>query len=393
MMKKLCYIVAVDLVNALGAGPDEVWLQMMSGTCGIRPMNRFDKQKYATGVCAEIPATVESAVRQREVYQGKSRAYLFASAVAKQAIRNIDNGPSRIKEKKTGLVLATTKADINELEDIASGAVTNLSGYWNPWAMAQGLADQLSLKGPVMAVSNACASGLVAIIYAASLLQRGDADIMIVVGVDVLADFILSGFSSLKSLSRRPCRPYDKERDGLSLGEGAGAVILAVDKSNLPVLATIKGWAVTNDANHITGPSRTGEGLKVAMKKALNMAQMTPEQIDYINGHGTGTIYNDEMEAQAIGTVFEKSLPPVTSMKGYFGHTLGAAGTIETGLCLMAMRENTIPACLGFERLGVDKPINVPAEHLKHNLTNVLTIKCGFGGVNAAVILGSPRML
>jgi 3-oxoacyl-[acyl-carrier-protein] synthase-1 len=216
---------------------------------------------------------------------------------------------------------------------------------------------------------------------------------MIVVGVDVLADFILSGFSSLKSLSRRPCRPYDKERDGLSLGEGAGAVILAVDKSNLPVLATIKGWAVTNDANHITGPSRTGEGLKVAMKKALNMAQMTPEQIDYINGHGTGTIYNDEMEAQAIGTVFEKSLPPVTSMKGYFGHTLGAAGTIETGLCLMAMRENTIPACLGFERLGVDKPINVPAEHLKHNLTNVLTIKCGFGGVNAAVILGSPRML
>lgn len=382
----------MDVVNALGTGPEEVWSQMMRKTCGIRPMTRFASDKYQTSVCAGITPQTESAIRARENCTVKSRAYLFAFAVARQAIKQIADGTSRINKGKTGLVLATTKADIDECEYMVSHPGSQVQGYSNPSILSLALAKELHLGGPVFAVSNACASGLVAIVQAARLLLRGDADIMIVVGVDLLADFILSGFSSLASLSRQPCRPYDVLREGLSLGEGAAAVILTCDTRDVSVLATVKGWGVSNDASHITGPSRTGEGLKLALSKTLNMAKMQPPEIDYVNGHGTGTIYNDEMESQALAVIFDNCLPPVTSMKGYFGHTLGAAGVIETVLCIMALHQRVVPGCLGFDSLGVSRKINVTGDHIYvGDLRNIITIKCGFGGVNAVLALSAAN--
>jgi len=380
----------MDVINALGSGTENVWAQMMKKTCGITPMRRLTQGLYQTSVSAEIPPDVEDMIRARENCKTNSRAYLFALAVGRQAIRQISDASSDVDMDKIGLILATTKADINEFETIVSGRQGPSPGFSNPGLMASALANELGLAGPVFAVSNACASGLVAIIQAARMIQQRDIDTVLVIGVDVLADFLLSGFSSLCALSPNPCRPYDKRRDGLSLGEGAAAVIVSRETPGLAALGTIRGWGVSNDANHITGPSPTGEGLKLALAKTLNTAKMQPNEIDYINGHGTGTLYNDEMESHAYSAVFGKLLPPVSSMKGYFGHTLGAAGVVETVLCLTAMRHNTIPCNLNFESLGVTRKINIADEHIPvDNLKNIITVKCGFGGVNAVLALSA----
>jgi 3-oxoacyl-[acyl-carrier-protein] synthase-1 len=384
-MNKNCHIIAMDVLNSLGVGTEDVWARVMRKTCGIAPTKRFVRGLYQTDYCAEIPCETADVIRARKNCKVDSRFYLFAYAVTHQVINQlVDLG---VDKSKAGLILATTKANIDEFENIVSDPAAKVPGYSNPGVISRVLADELGLTGPVFVVSNACASSLVGIIQAIRLIQRGEAEVMIVVGVDVLSDFLLSGFSSLSSLSSKPCRPYDESRDGLSLGEGAAAIVLCRAECKVPALATVTGWGVSNDANHITGPSRTGEGLKLALSKTLKMAVLQPHQINYINGHGTGTVYNDEMESQALSVIFNKSHPPVSSMKGYFGHTLGAAGVIETVLCIKAIRERTIPASLGFERLGVSKHINVTSEHLNMDLTNIITFKCGFGGVNAALAI------
>ena len=299
----------------------------------------------------------------------------------------VAGGGDRLAASRTGLVLASTKAEIGHLERLAAGE--EAGRRHNPYELARDLAEALGLAGPVMTVSNACASGLIAIVQAARLLRRGDAEMVVVVGVDVLAEFILAGFSALNALSPLACRPFDAERDGLSLGEGAAAVLLTLaPRRDDTILGEVAGWGVTNDACHITAPSRTGAGLEAAIVGALASAGVEPGDIHCINGHGTATVYNDAMEAKAVYRVFGRGMPPLSSMKGYFGHTLGAAGVIEVALTLRSMREGVVPACLGLRTLGVDAPVHVPTEHLRvPRLSNALSIKSGFGGVNAALVL------
>ncbi len=252
--------------------------------------------------------------------------------------------------------------------------------------MASDLGDELRMDGPVLAVSNACASGLVAIMEARRILEQGRCARVLVVGVDILSEFVLSGFSCLKALGRGPCRPFDTRRDGLSLGEGAGAILLTRDPGP-GALAVIRGWAATNDATHITAPSRTAAGLTSALAHCLEESGLEAGDIDYINAHGTGTVFNDEMEALAIHSTFGPDAP-VSSMKGYIGHTLGAAGVIETCLCVMALRDRIIPASMGLRDLGVSSAIRLPVRHLQApRMKRLVSIKCGFGGMNAAIIL------
>jgi 3-oxoacyl-(acyl-carrier-protein) synthase len=385
-MKHACRIVAMDLLTALGSGPDACWRGVLRQETGVRPLRRFAHGKYACDVAAEIPS---EALRGRDLDDnGNARCFRFARSVAQTALAQ-----APVARSRTGLVLSSVKAEIAELETAVANGPASGPGHYSAHALAGALASELNLGGPLQAVSDACASGLVAIVQAVRILERGEADAMLVVGADVLSDFVLSGFSCLGALSSQPCRPYDAARDGISLGEAAGALVLVRGgESRLPALATVEGWGLTNDAGHITRPGVTGEGLRDAVRAALRSAELEPAALGFVNGHGTGTTHNDEMEAQALYAAFGAQSPPLFSFKGSIGHTLGAAGVVETALCVKALEDQIVPASLGFRTSGLGRPVPVQATAVRSlRLDHVLTLKCGFGGINAAVILGGPE--
>ncbi|MBM3405698.1 MAG: hypothetical protein FJY10_12520, partial [Bacteroidetes bacterium] len=210
---------------------------------------------------------------------------------------------------------------------------------------------------------------------------------IVVAGADVVSEFIVSGFQSFQSLSPKPCRPYDADRDGLTLGEGAGTMVLSTfPGKNGPTIRYL-GGATSNDANHISGPSRTGDGLFFAIRHAM---QVTGGKtgIDYINAHGTATPFNDEMESKAL-TLAGLSNVPMNSLKGYWAHTLGAAGVIETIAGIHSLKHQTLIKTLGFSEPGLPHPLNIIQETRSANLQTFIKIASGFGGCNAAAIFST----
>ncbi len=288
-------------------------------------------------------------------------------------------------------MLSTTKANIEALERILENrpcsdtARRHLRGDF----LAADLASAHGARGPVQCVSNACVSGLVAIQQGAKLIQRGAADAVLVVGVDHLSAFVMAGFGALKAIDPIGCRPFDRDRQGLSPGEAGAAMVLARSDLAPRGAVLVRGWATSNDANHMTGPSRDGAGLAMAIRSALRMAGVSPDATDYIHAHGTGTAYNDSMECQALRAVFGEACPPFSASKGMLGHTLGAAGVIETIVCALAMRERFLP---GTPRLTTPADV-APASLVREprevaRLNTVLKMNVGFGGVNGALVLG-----
>jgi 3-oxoacyl-[acyl-carrier-protein] synthase-1 len=225
-----------------------------------------------------------------------------------------------------------------------------------------------------------------AIITGMRMLRIGQYENAVICGADVISKFIVSGFQSFQALSDEICKPFDRSRTGLNLGEGAATVILSTNKK-FEENIKVKGGSVSNDANHISGPSRTGEELAYAIKQAIKDADVSTSDIDFISAHGTATVYNDEMEANAIGLAGLQAVP-LNSLKGYYGHTLGAAGLIESVISIQSLKENLMIPTLGFNELGVTSRVNVRASPMRINAGNFLKTASGFGGCNAAVIIG-----
>lgn len=319
-------------------------------------------------------------------------AHELASIALREAIFQFRNPQSaiRIDPSRTGLVLATTKANIAALERISDGHPCSAAArrHLQTDLLAADLADKFNAHGPVQTVSNACVSGLIAIMQGAKLIQRGDADAVFVLGVDHLSAFVIGGFTALKAIDPQGCRPFDQERRGLSPGE-AGAAIVLVRADLAPQNSiTFAGWGSSNDANHMTGPSRDGAGLAQAIRAALDSSRVSCGQIDYVNVHGTGTPYNDSMENAALRAVFGEDIPPMSGIKGMIGHTLGAAGVIETIACVLAMQNDFIPGTTGLSRIAEGFPTSLVASPRNGaRLRRVLKLNTGFGGVNGSVIL------
>jgi 3-oxoacyl-[acyl-carrier-protein] synthase-1 len=225
---------------------------------------------------------------------------------------------------------------------------------------------------------------MLAILTGMRLIQSGQYENAVVAGADVISKFVLSGFQSFQAISPLPCKPFDAARDGINLGEAAGTVIITSNK-NYSSGIKVTGGSVSNDANHISGPSRTGEELNLAITKALNAAGLNAADIDFISAHGTATVYNDEMEAKAIAMAGLQAAP-VNSLKGYYGHTLGAAGLIESIISIQSLKENLVIPTRGFENLGVTQPVNVCSTLYRSALNNCLKTASGFGGCNAAMV-------
>jgi 3-oxoacyl-[acyl-carrier-protein] synthase-1 len=257
------------------------------------------------------------------------------------------------------------------------------------WQLAEFISKLFNGSNVPVVVSNACTSGSVAIMLAARLIASGKFDHAIVTGGDIIPEFVISGFQSFQALSPEPCKPFDADRNGLSLGEGCGTVVMSCE----PPLATegkpvsVLGGATSNDANHISGPSRDGEGLYLAVSAALNEAKATAADLDFISAHGTATPYNDEMESLALAWAGLEQVP-VNSFKGYIGHTLGAAGLIETILSAYSIRNSILFKSLGFSSIGVSRTLNIITENTDRPVRRVLKTASGFGGSNAALIIG-----
>jgi 3-oxoacyl-[acyl-carrier-protein] synthase II len=387
------------IAAALGLGLDATWEAIVAGRTGLRRFERLPADRYATEFAGEVPAELLSSLTS----DGSGPAFALAREAARQAMEEAGLAPGA--RRGAALVLATTKAEIGELESAEHRAGRMCRGRAIQGVLARDLAQELGIGGPAVAVSNACASGGIAVMQAARMLARGRLDCALVVGVDLVSDFVMCGFSSLKALSPRPCRPFDADREGLSVGEGAAAVVMARTPGPRAGVAALEGWGSSNDANHITGPSRDGSGLALAIRRALSRASLEAGDVGYVNAHGTGTDYNDAMEAKAFHLVFGRRSgpaasspsddptlrigPPVSSLKGYLGHTMGAAGLIETVLCTKVLEEGLLPATAGLRTPGVGEPIRLLAEHAESpGLARVLSVNSGFGGVNAALVIG-----
>ena len=284
-------------------------------------------------------------------------------------------------------VYAAAKGDLRGLDLQASdpGAGQVPSALLS--AQARAVSDTLGVTaGRTAVISNACASGSIAVEAALDLLRAGSVDNAVIFGYDSISRFVASGFFSLGALSPTGARPFDADRDGLSLGEGAALAILSrrAPRNGDVVVA---GAGCSNDANHRTGPSRTGEGLYRAAAAALSDAGLAPEAIGGVKCHGTATPYNDAMEAKALTTLFGEDYPPCVSLKGAIGHTSGGGSLLEALLAAEFIRRGSLPPTVGFAKLGVDEPVPVQAEVQPLRCPSVLCLSAGFGGVNAAVVL------
>lgn len=235
-------------------------------------------------------------------------------------------------------------------------------------------------------MSSACASGAVAVDYAKEQLTLGRYTDVLIFGFDTISEFVVKGFNALNALSPEPARPFDKSRNGLTLGDGAAlAHLTLVDPLKGDVV--ISGTGTSNDANHRTGPSRTGDGLYRAITSALDDAQITPDQIAAVKCHGTATNYNDAMEAKALFSTFGADIPPTLSLKGAIGHTSGAGSLLEICLSAEFIKQEKIPPTIGFSEHGVDEPVKVSGSCQTIGNGHFLCLAAGFGGLNSAVII------
>ncbi len=282
-----------------------------------------------------------------------------------------------LQKPDTLLIVSTTKGNI----DVLAGTYPQLNpkrAYLGE--LGKTLGTYFRTAHTPLVLSNACISGLLAIIIAKRYLEAGAYRQIIVCGADLVSEFTLSGFRSFNALSASICKPFDRCRDGINLGEAAASILLTNDPISKLV---IRGGASANDANHISGPSRTGDGLHQAIQASLQ--QTEPGNIDFISAHGTATEYNDEMEAVAFHRT-QLDAVPLNSLKGYYGHTLGAAGVLESILSILSLQENTLIKSPGFSETGTSNPMNV-ITHTRHsNLQRCLKTASGFGGCNAAAI-------
>ncbi len=369
------YIIADNVVSPLGVTSAECYSRVRSGVSGISQVDdvRLSQVPFYAG---RIDDTTLPALEGQHTRFDKLCILSVKDALSHTSIR--------LDDKDTIFILSTTKGNIELLAGGAPDSDLSLS------LSADRIASHFHAVNKPVVVSNACISGVLAIITAKRLISAGRYKHAVVTGADVLSKFVVSGFQSLMAISDEPCRPFDKSRKGINLGEGAATVVLTNDISQAGADSIqVLGEGLTNDANHISGPSRTGAELADAVTKALARSDASAADLSFISAHGTATLYNDEMESKA----FEHaglSATPLHSLKGYYGHTLGAAGVIETVMTIHSLREKKVLGSLGYAENGVPGHVSVNAGLVASDKSHALKTASGFGGCNAAIVYKIP---
>lgn len=365
-MKKV-WIAADSIVSPLGLTTAENYENLRQGVSGLSLIQdvALNSEPFYGGKIATI-------LNDTEI----SKFEALCKSVIEQLLSKASFDP-----KRSIFILSTTKGNITFLEE---GQTDHPRIHLHKTAAY--LSDLFGFKDH-LAISNACISGVMAIVVGKRMIEAGQYHHAVVVGADVLSRFVISGFQSLQALSVDKCKPFDAKRNGINLGEcAAGIVLSSVRPESESNAVCIAGGGLSNDANHISGPSRTGEELGFAVRQAVEESKIALEDIDFVSAHGTATVYNDEMEAKAFHLLNLNEVP-LNSFKGYYGHTLGAAGILETILSAQSLKHNELIATAGFDQPGVSKSVNI-IKHLEPRpLRTCLKTASGFGGCNAAIIL------
>ncbi|MEM9197001.1 MAG: beta-ketoacyl-ACP synthase II [Pseudomonadota bacterium] len=415
-------ITGMGLVTPLACGVEATWRRLVEGRSAAAKIRHFDASHLACDIACEIPLGDGSdgsynandwlaPKEQRKV----DRFIAYAMAAAEQAVRDAGWTPTdETGRVRTGVMIGS---GIGGVESIADTAITlkergprRVSPFFIPGALINLCSGQVSIrygfKGPNHSVVTACSTGAHAIGDASRLIGLGDADVMVAGGAESpICEIGVAGFAACKALStkfndapERASRPWDRDRDGFVMGEGAGIVVLEEYEHAIArgaqIYAEVLGYGLSGDAHHITSPSPDGDGGFRAMQAALRSAGVSPSEIDYINAHGTSTPAGDEIELAAVERLLGDAARGVTmsSTKSAIGHLLGAAGAVEAIFSVLAIRDNLAPPTLNLDDPSVETAIDLAPHHaVERDITMALSNSFGFGGTNASLIIGAAR--
>ena len=407
MERKRVVITGLGVITPIGCGKDEFWNGLMEGKSGVDLVSKFDTSKFKTRIGAEIRNFVplDYGIKPKDA----KRMDLFTQYGVAAASLAIEDAGLELGEynDRVGTIIGTGIGGLMTLEEEKRKLVQNknpsqVSPFLIPMMMPNAVNAHVSimykLTGTSPCPANACATGSYALIYACKDIALGDSDAIVGGGSEaILTEIGASSFANMKALSRRnedpkgACRPFDKDRNGFVIGEGAGVVVLEslehALKRNAKIYVEIVGYATNSDAYHITAPDPAARMVKKAIVDSLNMAGLEPEDVDYINAHGTSTKLNDRSEALAIREVFGDYKVPVSSTKSMIGHLIGAAGSVEAAACALAIEKQMIPPTINYETPDPEMDLNIITEPTPAKLNVVMNNSFGFGGHNAVMVL------
>ena len=392
------FVTGIGVISAIGNNIAEVMNSLNLSKSGIGFTTHLNTIHRNELPVAEVKSSNEELLEIAGLAngQGYTRTALLGMIAAKEAV--VSSGIKDICEIRTGLVSATSVGGMDKSEHFISSFIQdNKSGKLidivthDCGDSTEKIADYIGIKDYITTISTACSSSANSIMFGARLIKNGILDRVIAGGVDSLTRFTLNGFNTLMILDKTGCKPFDNNRNGLTLGEGAGFIVLeserAANSANKEILCELKGYNNSCDAYHQTASSPDGYGAYLAMKGAIDMSRLSTEKIDYINAHGTGTVNNDLSEGNAIEKVFDNKIPKLSSTKSFTGHTLGAAGGIEAVISVLSIKHQAIFPNLNFGQQMKELNFSPETSLIKNiKINNVLSNSFGFGGNNTTLI-------
>lgn len=406
-------VTGIGMINAVGLNKQDSFKAIVEGKCGIREITSFDASEFPVRIAAEIEGFDPEEVLNPKDVKKADRFIQLGLKASKEAMNDsgLLGSDGRCSENLADRFGVSSAAGIGGLGNIEKNSITcfekgpkRITPFFIPSALVNMLGGftsiEFGIKGPNLASVTACAAGTHAIGEAAKTIMIGGADAMLVIGAEsTICPVGIGGFAAMKALSERndepqkASRPFDKDRNGFVMGEGAGALILEeyemAKARGAKIYAEVAGFGESGDANHITTPAPEGEGAARAMNAALQMAQKSGVKVGYINAHGTSTAYNDLFETMALKKVFggRDNVPPVSSTKGQIGHCLGGAGAIEAVISIMAMTEGVLPPTINQETKDPECDLDyIPNVAREAKVDAVMSNSFGFGGTNGVVI-------
>ncbi|KGX87732.1 beta-ketoacyl-ACP synthase II [Pontibacillus litoralis] len=406
-MKNRVVVTGMGAVSPIGNNVETMWNNMMVGKSGIGPITRVDPEQFPVHVCGEVKDFHPGDYFDKKEARRMDLFTQYALAAAVMAVENAGLDINEENAERTGVWIGSGIGGMSTLEEqidkFKEKGARRVSPFFIPMMIPDMAAGQVSIalgaKGINSCSVTACASGANSIGDAFKVIERGDADVMIAGGTEApLTNMAFAGFSSMKALSfeedpNKASRPFDAERGGFVMGEGAGILVLeslqSAEKRGATILAELVGYGSTGDAHHITAPAPNGEGATRAMKQALEDASVQPEDVDYINAHGTGTALNDKFETEAVKAVFGDHAYnlAMSSTKSMTGHLLGAAGAVESVVAVKTILTNKVPPTINYENKDADCDLDiVPNEARDRAVQTVVSNSLGFGGHNVSLV-------